>query len=254
MTDSHVSAPEVEPYRALVLHEEPVVVDLIKLTLTHGAFVARSAGSLAEAEGMLVAWTPQLAVVDMDHADSIALLGLLGASSTLKRSVTPVLALTMRGDLQTKLKAFDLGVDDILTVPFSPEELLARCIVITRRRTGTEPPIVPTIKFGEIEIDIVHHAVHAGQSVIPLSLIEQNLLYLLASRSGQAVTREEILDTIWGTDFVAEVNIVDRHVRSLRAKLQNGNRDRRFIGAVPGVGYRFSGWQLLAPRKPRRGS
>ena len=62
--------------------------------------------------------------------------------------MTPVLGLTRRGDLPTKLKAFDLGVDDILTVPFSPEELLARCVVITRRASGTDRPLVPTISDG----------------------------------------------------------------------------------------------------------
>jgi DNA-binding response OmpR family regulator len=175
----------------------------------------------------------------MDHDDSTALLGLLGASNTLRQSAIPVLGLTRRGDLQTKLKAFDLGVDDILTLPFSPEELLARCIVITRRATGTNRPIVPTIRLGEMEVDIVNRQVRAGASVVHLSGIEQSLLYLLASRGGRVVTREEILDTIWGTDFVAESNIVDRHIRSLRIKLQNGYRDPRFIATVPGQGYRF---------------
>src|SRR4029077_1760941 len=90
-----------------------------------------------------------------------------------------------------------------------------------------------------IEIDIVNRQVRAGQSVIHLSGIEESLLYLLASRAGRLVTREEILDAIWGTDFVAESNIVDRHVRSLRVKLQNDYRQPRFIATVPGEGYRF---------------
>ena len=175
----------------------------------------------------------------MDNDDSTALMLRLGASNTLAGSTTPVLALTRRGDLKTKLHAFDLGVDDILTVPFSPEELLARAIIVSRRASGTDRPIVPTIKLGEIEIDILNRVVYAGKSVIHLSGIEQSLMYLLASRSGQVVTREEILDAIWGTDFVAESNIVDRHVRSLRIKLQNDYRQPRFIATVPGKGYRF---------------
>jgi len=126
-----------------------------------------------------------------------------------------------------------------VTVPFSPEELLARSIVVSRRATGTDRPIVPIIKLGEMEIDIVNRVVRAGESVIHLSGIEQSLLYLLASRGGRVVTREEILDAIWGTDFVAESNIVDRHVRSLRIKLQNDYRNPRFIATVPGKGYRF---------------
>ena len=228
-----------EARRALVLHDHPLVVDLITLTLNHGLFVVRPAHTLAEAEAILTDWRPHMTVVDMDHDHSTALLGRLGASNSLRRSVTPVLGLTRRGDLKTKLRAFDLGVDDILAVPFSPEELLARAIVITRRATGVDRPIVPTIRLGEIEIDILSRQVRAGTSVVHLSGIEQSLLYLLASRGGQVVTRDEILDAIWGTDFVSESNVVDRHIRSLRIKLQNDYRQPRFIATVPGRGYRF---------------
>jgi two-component system KDP operon response regulator KdpE len=232
-------APSVEARRALILHDRPLVVDLIELTLNHGLFVVRAASSLAAADAILEDWHPHLAVIDMDHDDSTALLGRLEASNALRQSATPALGLTRRGDLKTKLRAFDLGVDDILTLPFSPEELLARAIVITRRATGSDRPMVPTIRIGEIEIDILSREVRAGTSVIHLSGIEQSLLYLLASRGGRVVSRDEILDAIWGTDFVAESNIVDRHVRSLRIKLQNDYRQPRFIATVPGRGYRF---------------
>jgi two-component system alkaline phosphatase synthesis response regulator PhoP len=124
-------------------------------------------------------------------------------------------------------------------MPFSPEELLARAIVISRRATGTDRPIVPTIQMGEMEIDILNRQVKAGDSIVHLSGIEQSILYLLASRAGRVVTREEILDAIWGTDFIAESNIVDRHIRSLRIKLQNDYRHPRFIATVSGQGYRF---------------
>jgi DNA-binding response OmpR family regulator len=232
-------APEQEARRALVLHDRPLVVDLIELTLNHGLFVVRAAANLAAADELLADWHPHLVVLDMDHDDSTALLGRLGASDKLTKRATPALGLTRRGDLKTKLRAFDLGVDDILTMPFSPEELLARSIVITRRATGMDRPIIPTITLGEIEIDIVSREVRTGSSVIHLSGIEQSLLYLLASRGGRVVSRDEILDAIWGTDFVAESNIVDRHIRSLRIKLQNDYRHPRFISTVPGQGYRF---------------
>jgi two-component system, OmpR family, alkaline phosphatase synthesis response regulator PhoP len=239
VTQARLDARETEARRALVLHDRPLVVDLIELTLNHGLFIVRAAGSLAEADVILSEWRPDIAVIDMDHDDSSDLLLRLGASHTMKRSETPVLGLTRRGDLPTKLRAFDLGVDDILTMPFSPEELLARSIVISRRASGIQRPIVPTIKLGEMEIDIVNREVRAGGSVVHLSSIEQSLLYLLASRNGQVVSREEILDAVWGTDFVAESNIVDRHIRSLRIKLQNDYRHPRFISTVPGAGYKF---------------
>lgn len=225
--------------RALLLLDRPIVVDLVQLTLNHGLFVVRAARDLAEADSIMADWSPHLAVVDMDHDDSTDLLRQLGASNSLTASATPVLGLTRRGDLATKLKAFDMGVDDILTVPFSPEELLARAIVLTRRAFGFDRPIVPTIKLGEMEINILKREVRTGNSVIHLSSIEQSLLYLLASRSGRVVTRDEIMDGVWGTDFVAESNVVDRHIRSLRIKLQNDYRHPRFIATVPGRGYRF---------------
>ncbi|MDQ3689638.1 MAG: response regulator transcription factor [Chloroflexota bacterium] len=239
MIEAHSDRREAEARRALVLHDRPLVVGLIEMTLNHGLFVVRAASSLAEADAILADWHPHMAVIDMDHDDSADLLKRLGASSTLMRSETPVLGLARRGDLATKLRAFDLGVDDILAMPFSPEELLARSIVISRRASGINRPIVPTIRLGEMVIDIVNREVRAGDSLIHLSGIEQSLLYLLASRNGLIVTREEILDAVWGTEFVAESNIVDRHIRSLRIKLQNDYRHPRFIATVSGKGYRF---------------
>jgi DNA-binding response OmpR family regulator len=232
-------APRVEAQRALVLHESQVIVDLIELTLNHGLFVVRAASVLAEAEAILAEWQPHMVVIDMENGDSTMLIERLKASGRLRGSAMPVLGLTRRGDLRTKLQAFDLGVDDILTVPFSPEELLARSIVITRRATGVQRPIVPTIHIGKIEVDLLNREVRIGRTVAHLSSLEQSLLYLLASRGGKVVTREEILDTIWGSDFIAESNVVDRHIRSLRVKLHDGYKHPRFIATVSGEGYRF---------------
>ena len=225
--------------RALVLHDSDVVVDLIRLTLNHGVFDVRAAANLAEAVAILADWRPDMSVVDMDHRDSAALLDLLGESSGLRRTGTPVLGLTRRDDLKTKLRAFELGVDDILTTPFSPEELLARAIVITRRVAGIHMRLIPSITIGEIQVDIFNRVVNAGTSAVRLSGIEQSLLHLLASRAGHVVTRTEILYAIWGADIVGQSNIVERHIRSLRIKLQDDYRHPRFIATVLGEGYRF---------------
>ena len=152
MTDVQVNAPDVEARRALVLHDRPLVVDLIQLTLNHGLFVVRAARSLAEADAILAEWRPDMTVVDMDHDDSTALLGRLGASNSLTRSVTPVLGLTRRGDLKTKLRTFDLGVDDILTMPFSPEELEHRgAVVVVHVDHGhvRDPVLEDRLRLGE---------------------------------------------------------------------------------------------------------
>ena len=234
MSESDVSVNN--PTRVLVLVEQPLLVEVIKLTLNHGVYVMREAQSVPEATAVLGDWRPHLAVVDMDMGGGHLLQHMAGDGGSTR---VPVLALTRRGDLRTKLAAFEQGVDDIMAIPFSPEELLARVPVITRRALGGSIPFNPVQKLGELEIDILHRRVRAGSSELHLTGLEQSLLYLLAARAGQVVTRDEILDALWGVDYVSESNVVDRHVRNLRAKLQNDWRKPRFIATVPGRGYRF---------------
>ena len=224
--------------RVLVMVEQPLIVEVIKLTLNHGVYVTRETYDVAEATAVLGEWEPHLAVIDMDIGGG-RLLEQMARSGDGDGLRTPVLALTRRGDLKTKLAAFEQGVDDIMTIPFSPEELLARVLVITRRTLGEAASFNPVQRLGELEIDILQRLVRAGTSALHLTGLEQSLLYLLAARAGEVVTRDEILDALWGVDYVSESNVVDRHVRNLRAKLQNDWRKPRFIATVPGKGYRF---------------
>lgn len=250
-----VGAQESNPqaHRALVLHDSKLIFDLVELTLNHGLFVVRAATTLEEVDQIVEGWVPHVAVVDLEHPASEPFLRRLGASNTMKQSLIPILGLARRGDLSTKLSAFDRGVDDVLVVPFSPPELLARSMVIARRSSGRRRAVVATIRLGEMEIDIVNREVRTGTSVIHLTSLEQSLLYVLASCAGEVVTRDEILDAVWGTDFIAESNVVDRHIRSLRIKLQDDYRRPRFIETVSGKGYRFIptfsnvGWHTTNP-------
>ena len=151
----------------------------------------------------------------------------------------PTIVLTERGDLKTKLRAFEQGADDFITVPVSPEELVARTLALMRRTYGSAVPFVPVINVGGLELDLLNQHAKSGSSVLHLTAIEQALLYLLASNPGKTLDREVILDALWGADYVAESNLVDRHVRNLRVKLKNNWRRPRFIATVPGKGYRF---------------
>jgi len=223
--------------RILLLVDDPVMAEFIKLAVNHGRCITRVAQNAKEAFVVLRQWDPHLMVVDMDIADGEILAKVGYAAPQAGR--TPAIALTRRGDLKTKLSAFDRGVDDILTVPFSPEELLARILAVIRRTYGQVQPFTPTLQLGELNIDIMNRSVRVGKTEIHLTSLEQSLLYLLAANAGRLLTRDEILDHLWGVDFIAESNIVDRHVRNLRAKLQNDFRRPRFIATVPGRGYRF---------------
>jgi DNA-binding response OmpR family regulator len=222
----------------LLVIERPMIADLIKLTLNHGVYVTRSVTTPAQVEAALTEWQPHLVVLDMD-LDGAQIVGMLSARMTSNNGRLPVIGLTRRGDLRNKLAAFEAGVDDILTVPFAPEELLARVIALLRRAYSDAVTFTPVIRIGELEIDILKRTVRAGTSELHLTSLEQSMLYLLAANAGRVVTREEILDTLWGVDYVAESNVVDRQIRNLRARLQNDWREPRFIATVPGRGYRF---------------
>jgi two-component system, OmpR family, KDP operon response regulator KdpE len=97
----------------------------------------------------------------------------------------------------------------------------------------------PVIHFGELEIDILHRRVRVDGRDLHLTPLELSLLYLLAANAGRVLTRDEILDHLWGSDFAAGSNVVDRQVGKLRAKLQDDWRHPRYIATVPGKGYRF---------------
>jgi DNA-binding response OmpR family regulator len=222
--------------RALLVIDQRVLTDVVKLALNHGYYTIRVARTAEEAATALAEWRPHLGVLDMDIAGS-GILELL--ADPLREARLPVIALTRRGDLKAKLSAFERGVDDILTVPFSPEEFVARVLAIMRRAYRYAVVFTPVLRLGDLEIDILNRHVRAGDAELHLTSLEQSLLYLLAANAGRLLTRDEILDSLWGADYIAESNVVDRHIRNLRIKLQNHSRRPRYIETVPGQGYRF---------------
>jgi DNA-binding response OmpR family regulator len=226
------------PARALLVIEEPVLAGIVRLALNHGHYDARVAATIGEASTAVGVWRPHLVVVDMD-AEGSAILERVAGDSRKGSGAPPLIALTRRGDLKAKLAAFERGVDDILTVPFSPEEFVARVVAIMRRSYRDALVFTPVLRLGDLEIDILNRHVRVGESELHLTSLEQSLLYLLAANAGRLLTRDEILDYLWGADYVAESNVVDRHIRNLRVKLQNHSNRPRYIATVPGRGYRF---------------
>ena len=229
--------PPRGPVRLLIVLDRPTMIDLIRLTLNHGVYMTRAASTAAAAIALLDEWRPHLVLFDAD-LDGQQVMQHVAAKAG-RGARLPAIALTRRGDLRTKLAAFDWGVDDILTIPFAPEELLARVVALLRRSYSDAVTFTPVIHLGDLEIDILNRTVRVGHSELHLTSLEQSLLYLLAANAGRVVTREEILDTLWGVDYVAESNVVDRQIRNLRARLQNDWKSPRFIATIPGRGYRF---------------
>jgi two-component system, OmpR family, response regulator RegX3 len=226
-----------DPDRVLIVIEEPVLSDVVRLALLQCNVHAQAVQSGDEAVAALTVWRPGLAIVDADLGDGTILERLNGAAAPQDR--LPILALTRQGDLQSKLTAFEQGADDFITVPFSPEELVARVMVIMRRSYMSPWVFMPVVRFGDLEIDILHRRVRADGQDRRLTSLELSLLYLLAANAGRLLTRDEILDHLWGVDYAAESNVVDRQIRNLRAKLGDDWRHPRYIATVPGQGYRF---------------
>src|SRR5687768_16830200 len=225
------------PARVLLVIDQLALADMVNLALKHGQYNTSVVRTPTEAALALAEWQPHLVVVDMD-AEGNRILERL-ADVTRGAARLPVIALTRRGDLKAKLTAFERGVDDILTVPFSPEEFVARVLAMMRRTYRDAAVFTPVLRLGDLEIDILHRRVRAGATELHLTSLEQSLLYLLAANAGRLLTRDEILDNLWGVNYLAESNVVDRHVRNLRAKWQDDWRRPHSMATVPGQGYRF---------------
>lgn len=225
------------PLRILLVVDHPPFAESIQRALGHGVCVSRVARTVEETVATLAAWPPHLAIVDVDMGEGRTLDDLDYTASTADH--LPLIALTRRGSLQTKLATFERGVDDVLTVPFAGEELRARVLALARRVYRNAATIAPTLRIGELEIDFFHRRVLVCGEQLHLTSLELELLYLLAANAGQVLTRNEILDHIWGIDYVAESNVVDRHIYNLRAKLRHIWRHSRAIATIPGRGYSF---------------
>ena len=222
--------------RVLVVVEDQALANLVDLTLRHGNYVRRSERTVAGARAALAQWRPHLLLLDIDLESGA---GIQLVDEARGGDPIGVIALTRRSDLRGKLDAFERGADDYIGVPFVPDDLVARARAVVRRTHGTAGELLPRLRIGDLEIDVLNRKVLAGEHELHLTSLEQALLYLLAANAGSILTREQILDALWGTDFVIESNVVDRHVRALRAKLQNDWHKPRYIETVPGAGYRF---------------
>jgi DNA-binding response OmpR family regulator len=230
--------------RVLLVIGDKTLANTVNLTLEHLRYVRRIVATVAEGKHAIEEWKPHLLLVDIDVE---AGRGIQLIDEALADGPTGVIALTRRSDLRGKLDAFERGADDYIGVPFVPDDLVARAHAVIRRTHGKAGELVPRLRIGDLEIDVLNRKVIAGEHELHLTSLEQALLYLLAANAGTVLTREQILDALWGTDFVIESNVVDRHVKALRAKLHDDWHKPRYIETVPGTGYRFM--TVIAARK-----
>lgn len=148
-----------------------------------------------------------------------------------------ILILTARTEEADRVAGLRLGADDYLTKPFSPRELVARVQAILRRRRSTEP-VSTILRFEHLSIDPDRHEVNAPEQPIELTTTEFKVLLELARHAGRVLTREQLMDRVWGMDFYGTDRVVDVYVGQVRRKLEQATGEN-LIQSVRGVGYKF---------------
>ncbi|MDQ1683198.1 MAG: two-component system, OmpR family, response regulator RegX3 [Frankiaceae bacterium] len=156
-----------------------------------------------------------------------------------KTSMVPVIMLTARDSEVDKVVGLELGADDYVTKPFSARELVARIRAVLRRHGELEPLMSTTVEAGPVRVDIDRHVVSVRGESIALPLKEFELLELLVRNSGRVLTRGQLIDRVWGADYVGDTKTLDVHVKRLRSKVEEDPAAPRHILTVRGVGYKF---------------
>lgn len=213
----------------LVCDDEELIRNVIKEYLTLDSYVVDEASDGKEAVEKAKTTNYDLIIMDimMPHMD-----GYLACKEIKKFKNVPFIMLSARSEEYDKLIGFDLGIDDYVTKPFSPKELVARVKAILKRSNKIEDKLV----FEGLEIDELAHEVKVDGKKVNLTPKEFELLRYLVANKNIALTREQLLINIWGYDFYGDDRTVDTHIKTLRNNL---GKYRKFIVTVRAVGYKF---------------
>jgi DNA-binding response OmpR family regulator len=152
---------------------------------------------------------------------------------------TPILMLTARGEEADRVLGLDLGADDYVTKPFSVRELLARVRAILRRGAGPPKPMPDDLRFDDVVVDFRRYEARKGETALEMTRKEFGVLRLLAARAGEVVSREELLNEVWGYENYPSTRTVDNHIASLRSKIEEDPAQPRRLLTVHGVGYKL---------------
>ena len=156
------------------------------------------------------------------------------------KSAVPIIMVTARDSEIDKVVGLELGADDYVTKPYSPRELVARIRAVLRRQSPEPVDAVgATLTAGPVRMDVERHVVTVNGESVPLPLKEFELLELLLRNAGRVLTRGQLIDRVWGADYVGDTKTLDVHVKRLRSKIEPEPSTPRYLVTVRGLGYKF---------------
>jgi two-component system response regulator MprA len=243
--NSHLETQKTNQSSApvLVIDDEESIIDLIKLGLKYEGFVVVAAGDGEEGIAAAQRTNPLFIILDwmLPDMDGLEVCRRLRSNPTTRD--IPILLLTAKDEVGSRVEGLNTGADDYLTKPFSFEELVARIRAILRRLNhSVTADNSQVLQVGDLQLNKATHEVTREGRVIDVTVTEYNLLQLFMSHVGQALDRQTILNQVWGYDFLGETNIIEVYVRYLREKIEDDPGSPRYIQTIRGVGYIMKGY------------
>ncbi|MBK8478477.1 MAG: response regulator transcription factor [Opitutaceae bacterium] len=222
------------PAEILIIEDDPALLRGLKDNFALAGFAVRTAEDGQRGLDTLLAQPPDLLVLDL-MLPKVS--GYDICQTARARGLTmPIVMLTAKGQEEDIVRGLELGADDYVTKPFGIRELLARVKAFLRRNNTTASA---ALTFGDFRLDPAAHKLFRADEEIPLTGKEFKLLEFCLARAGRALTRNNILDGVWGGDVFVTDRSVDRCVATLRAKIEADSRSPRFIHTIRDIGYRF---------------